>query len=181
VSTPPTSSLGDRVRAGVRWSAGAQYAGMLVRLAVAIALARLLGPAEFGVMAMAMAIVGVAALVQESGLGAALVRHRGPVEPAAAAMLVLTGAGGTLLALGLWLAAPRAGDLLAQPLLVPVLRAMAAACLLRAAAQTPRALLQRALRFRALALLELFGTVVYGAVGFAPACGASSPPSSRTS
>lgn len=161
----PNGSLGDRVRDGVRWSAGAQYAGMVVRLAVAVALARLLGPADFGVMALAMAIVGVAALVQESGLGAALVRHRGPLEPAAGAMLLLTGAGGVLLAIGVWLAAPLAAGLLEQPPLVPVLRAMAVACLLRAAAQTPRALLQRALRFRALALLELGATAVYGAVG----------------
>ena len=63
--------LAAGVRMGVRWVAGAHYTGMVARLGVSLALARLLAPADFGVMALAMAVVGVLALLQESGLGAA--------------------------------------------------------------------------------------------------------------
>jgi O-antigen/teichoic acid export membrane protein/lysophospholipase L1-like esterase len=157
--------LADTVRAGVRWAAGVHYAGMAIRLVVAVALARLLAPADFGVMALAMAVVGLIGLVQESGLGAALVQHRGRVEAAAGTALVLATGGGALGALALVVAAPGLATLLGQPHAEPVLRALAATCLVRGIGQAPRALLQRGMAFRALGLIELGGTLVYGAVG----------------
>src|SRR4029450_10982378 len=90
--------LADTVREGVRWAAGVHYAGMAIRLVVAVALARLLGPAGFGVMALAMAVVGLLGLLQESGLGAALVQHRGRIEAAAGTALLLAVGGGALAA-----------------------------------------------------------------------------------
>jgi len=152
---------------GARWAAGAYYANMGVRLGVSIALARLLGPAEFGLMALAMVVVGLVALVQDSGISAALVQHRGALEQAAATAVTTTAVAGALLGGLVWLLAPAAAALLGEPALTDVVRALAVVCAVRGLGQAPRALLQRALRFRALAAVELSSTAVYGAVGFA--------------
>ena len=157
--------LAAGVRTGVRWVAGAHYTGMVARLGVSLALARLLAPADFGVMALAMAVVGVLALLQESGLGAAVVQYRGRLDQAAGAAFTLATTGGALAALAIVMAAPVLATVLHQPRVEPVLRVLAATCVVRGAAQTSRALLQRAMAFRTLALIELSGTLVYGAVG----------------
>jgi O-antigen/teichoic acid export membrane protein/lysophospholipase L1-like esterase len=157
--------LAKAVRRGARWAAGALYTGMAIRLAVSVALARLLGPADLGVMALAMAMLGLLGLVQESGLGAALVQHRGRLDVSAATALALTACGGALMTLAVVVAAPGLAALLHQPHLERVLRVLAVTCLVRGIGQAPRALLQRGLAFRALALIELGGTIVYGAVG----------------
>ena len=153
------------VRTGVRWAAGAHYTGMAARLGVSLALARLLAPADFGVMALAMAVVGVLDLLQESGLGAAVIQYRGRLDRAAGAAFTLAATGGTLAALAVFMAAPVLATVVHQPRLEPVLRVLAVTCVVRGAAQTSRGLLQRAMAFRTLALIELGGTLVYGAVG----------------
>ena len=69
-------TLGAQARSGARWAAGAYYANTVVRLGISVALARLLAPADFGVMALAMAFVGFMALVVNVSVALALYRYR---------------------------------------------------------------------------------------------------------
>ena len=148
-------TLGAQARSGARWAAGAYYANTVVRLVISVALARLLAPSDFGVMALAMACVGFMALVQDSGLSSALVQHPEPVKPAATTVLVLTVTGGFLLAGVSWVLAPTVAGLMGSPQVGPLLRVLGLLFTIRGLANPPRALLQRTLGFRALAGVEL--------------------------
>lgn len=161
------TTLAAQARSGARWAAAAFYANTVVRLGISVGLARLLAPADFGVMALAMAFVGVMALVQDSGLSSALVQNPEPVAPAASTALVLTVTGGALLAGVSWVIAPWVAAFMDSPQVAPLLRALGFLFAVRGLANPPRALLQRSLGFRALAGVELGTTAIYGVAGIA--------------
>jgi lipopolysaccharide/colanic/teichoic acid biosynthesis glycosyltransferase/O-antigen/teichoic acid export membrane protein len=159
-----TASLGGQVVSGIKWSAVAYYSDSILRLGISILLARLLSPTEFGLIALATSVVGILALVQESGLSAALVQHRGALDPAATAALYLTFSAGVALSLATWITAPWIASYLDQPALASVLAPLSLLFLLHGLAHAPKAILQREMAFRALAAVRLAGTLAYGAI-----------------
>lgn len=164
-------TLGSSARSGARWAASAYYMNTAVRLGISVGLARLLAPADFGTMALAMAFVGFVALVQDSGLSSALVQHPEPVGPAASTVLVITTAGGIVLAAVSWVLAPWIAAFVESPQATPFLRALGLLFVVRGLTNPPRALLQRRMGFRALAGVELSSTAAYGAIGVGLAVG----------
>lgn len=73
---PPGDALGLTVTRGMLWMGGGQLARQFIQLGTSLVLVRLLGPAEFGLVAMAMFFVGVGQLVADFGVGAAIVQSR---------------------------------------------------------------------------------------------------------
>ena len=67
-------SLKKQAASGVFWVAIAQYGQQLVRVVVFIALARLLSPEDFGLVAMVMIFFEISQVLVNSGLGQALIR-----------------------------------------------------------------------------------------------------------
>jgi O-antigen/teichoic acid export membrane protein len=173
VSRGGEPTLGALARSGARWAASAYYVETIVRFGISIALARLLAPADFGVMALAMTFVGFVALMQDSGLSSALVQHPEPVAPAASTVLVLTTLGGVLLAGASWVLAPVLAAFAESPEATPLVRALGVLFLVRGVSNPARALLQRAMGFRALAAVEVASTAAYGATGLAIAAAGS--------
>jgi hypothetical protein len=121
VSAEAAPTLAASARAGARWTAGAFYANTAVRLAISVGLARLLAPADFGVMALTMAFIGFVGLFQDSGLSSALVQHPDPVAPAASTAMVLTATGGILLGAASWALAPWVAGFMENEAVGPVL------------------------------------------------------------
>jgi PST family polysaccharide transporter len=121
-------------------------------------LARLLSPQDFGAIALITVITGFASIFSEFGLGAALVQQRdlGPADVSAAFRLSI--ALGTVLSLLLWMAAPLVERFYDVPRLAGLTRVLAVAFLLSALATVPRGLLQREMRFRFLARVDLVAT-----------------------
>ena len=130
---------------------GAQALSLLTMLV----LARLLVPEDFGVIALALALLAVAQIAQESGLGAALIVFRGDLRRAAASVSIFS----PLVAVGLYVvffaAAPIAADFFNEPDLTSVLRVMSLVLVLRGLTTMPLALLERAMRFGPITAIEL--------------------------
>ncbi|HYS16727.1 MAG TPA: lipopolysaccharide biosynthesis protein [Candidatus Binatia bacterium] len=61
---------------GIAWTGAMKWFGQIVSWASTIVVARLLEPEDYGVVAMAMLFLGLVTLVNEFGLGAAIVVHR---------------------------------------------------------------------------------------------------------
>lgn len=155
-------SLTHRTISGLVWTAGGKIAYALLHLLVIGVLARLVAPADFGVVSAALVVIGLARIVSELGLGAAVVqraeleqRHR---ETAFTSSVLL----GIVLAAACWATAPLIARALRIEDLVPVTRALAWLFVLQGASAVPEALARRELRFRWLANLEV---IAYG-VGF---------------
>jgi O-antigen/teichoic acid export membrane protein len=139
------------------WAAVGVAGSKALSLVTSIALARFVAPADFGVVALASVAVELASLVQDFGLSPALVQHRGDARGAAIAVRGLHLRTTVALVLVLEAGAGPVARLLGMAGAEPVLRGLALVLPLRALGLVPRALLQRAMRFRALATAEVAG------------------------
>lgn len=157
-----TSSLrGQELDAKIVRSSGwiaLSYGGRnALTLASMLILVRLLEPRDFGLVALAWAVVFALEQVQASGIHAALIYGRTRVRASFASALVYAPfAAVTLYGVG-YLAAPLAARLLAEPALTDILRVLLALLFVRAAFLVPDAILERELDFRSKAKAELAG------------------------
>ncbi|HEY2431609.1 MAG TPA: lipopolysaccharide biosynthesis protein [Vicinamibacterales bacterium] len=71
----PTLSLTERTAGAVQWRFAGSALNVLSQLAIGVVLARLLTPADFGVIALAAIVLGVARPFGELGIGNALVQR----------------------------------------------------------------------------------------------------------
>jgi PST family polysaccharide transporter len=140
-------SLAERTMSAAQFRVAGSLAQGVLQLGVGILLARLLPPEDFGVVGMAMVVIGLALLMSDLGLGPAVVQRRDLSERhlrVAFSAAILTGA-----ALAAFLAALAPFSVLLlddAPELPGVIRALSLVFVFGAVGVTPRALLQRELR-----------------------------------
>jgi O-antigen/teichoic acid export membrane protein len=132
----------------------------VMQLATAIVLARLLNPADYGLMAIALAVASFAALFRDMGTGAGLVQREtidGPLIGGVLRLNLLVG----LLLCGLCVAvAHELGRILGQPRLASVLILLAPSFLIASIGVVPQSLLERDSQFRILARIELVAAMI---------------------
>ena len=170
MSLPEDSNPGiaQRSAAALGWSGAGAATRALLQFGVQVLLARWLGPEAFGQAAAALLVLGLATLVAEAGLSAALIQ-RAQIDDhdiaVALGQLLLTAAVVSLLVAVL--AGPIA-MLLGERRLWPLVLASAAIVPLAALAQLPAALLQRQLRVKELQLVQLAAYLLgYAVIGVA--------------
>lgn len=164
----PNGDLTGRTVSGLRWSYLGAGINAVFQLVFTAILARLLKPDAFGLVAMATVILSFGQYFSQLGVGRALVQRREisdtDVRTAFTSSTLLGGA----FTAAFWLAAPLATLLFDDSEVVPILRALSLSFFLTALSITALALLQRHLRYRAVALVESVAYVVgYGPVGIA--------------
>ncbi|UCE86685.1 MAG: lipopolysaccharide biosynthesis protein [Deltaproteobacteria bacterium] len=166
---PAHEDLGARcIRSGAV-TGGAQLVRLALVLTGTIALARQLAPADFGLVAMASALLGLLAVARELGLSLATVqRDRIRAEQVSALFWVNLAFGLALAAVTAALA-PLVAWFYGDARLNGVVFALAAAFAVGGAAVQHRALLQRGMRFGALAAVDLVALAVSTALAIAAA------------
>ena len=176
MTAAPPKGLASRSISALKWS----YAGMatkaVTQFAIGIVLAHLLGPAPFGVVAIAWTIIGFCNLVADFGFSAALVQREQLTERDLRFVSTCQVAlGASLTAAGIALAGPIAG-FFHRPDATGVLRAMACLFVLQSLGQAALATLRRGLDFKRLQLLDIGSyATAYLAIGIPAAylgCGA---------
>src|SRR5690554_6642569 len=68
------TSLKDKAKAGLIWSAIERFSTQFIQLAVMLVLARLLGPEAFGLIGMLAVFIALSQTVVDSGMREALIR-----------------------------------------------------------------------------------------------------------
>jgi O-antigen/teichoic acid export membrane protein len=136
---------------------------------VFLVLARVIGPAQYGVFALAWSLLGLITIIQYYGFADAIVQ-RAEVDESfldtvfwcdlALALVLIVVAQATALPVA---------RLFGAPLLEPVIRALSLICLLQALVTVPTALCRRALQLQVFAARTLLSYAVGGIVGIAMA------------
>ncbi len=148
---------------GVAWKIAAEAVTQVTRLAVLLILTHLLAPAEFGIASIVMAFVIFVPLFADLGLGAALIQAPTLTEVDRSTVFWTSlplGLG--FMGLGIALSWPLA-SIYDEPSLQPLFAAFSVCFLLASLTSVPSALLIRAMRFRALEIRVIVGTL-FGAV-----------------
>jgi O-antigen/teichoic acid export membrane protein len=165
----PAGGLGSAIRRGLFWTMGGQWAGYLVQLGTTIVLARLLTPADFGLVGMALTLTVIADQFRSLGLSQAVIQRRDLTWEQVNALFWVNTAAGVVLGLlvgatGGALAAFYGDDRVSRICLV-----LAFSYVLTGAAVQHNALLSRQLRFRSLALRNGVSRLVASVVAVAAA------------
>lgn len=138
-----------------RWTAASAVIMTGLQLVQTAVLARLLVPAEFGLMAVAASLLAVLALVADLGLSRALIHFDNVSEETLSSLYWINVGLSLLLMLLLALGAPLLGNLYGSRALVPVLQLGSAVFPLTALGQQFRVLAERSLQFSTLARIEV--------------------------
>ena len=169
----PQPALDKSFWRSLAWIGGARWAIQLFTWASTLVVARLLAPADYGIVGLASLYIGVVTMIADFGLGSAVVTLRSLTAHQIAQLNVLSGLTGILLLGVSSLLAWPIAKFFETPQLPPVIILMTLSIAISGWQSIPDALLQNQLRFRALAfrdaargLAAAVCTVVLALLGF---------------
>jgi O-antigen/teichoic acid export membrane protein len=161
-----SGGLTGRTIRAARWRLGASLVGAVFQFVTGVVLARLLTPADFGIMALAFAVLGLTTLFGDFGMGGAVVQWPRLTERHVRTAFTFSVVLGLTLTLLVAATAPLGAALMREPKLALVLRVLAVGFVVRSFAVVANALLRRQLDFRRLFFAEL-GSYVLAYAGIA--------------
>lgn len=166
-----TDDLGTRAARGVMVSVAGQGLRIGIQVLSVLLLARLLAPSDYGLLAMVLAVIGVAEVFRDLGLSTAAIRARELSEAQRTNLFWINAALGLLLSAVAFVAAPLVAGMFGRPELEDMTRALAWVFVLSGLATQYRADLTRRMRFGRLVVADVLSPLTGLAVAFALALG----------
>ena len=162
-------SLKNKTIKGVGWSAADTYLGHGVTFLVGIVLARILSPAEYGLIGIVLIFTTVLNGVVDSGFSVALIRKKDASDEDYNTMFVTNMVMSLLMYGVLWLGAPTIAHFFERPELVSLTRVTGLILILQALSITQVTILTKRIDFKTKTKASLIAAVVSGMVGIAMA------------
>lgn len=159
------ADLRGQAFSGLRWNAVSQAVQQGARFVIAIILARLLAPEQFGLIGMIYIFTGFAAVLGDLGLGAALVQRREIDDGHLTSVFWTSIVAGAALTGAFVAGAPLVAAFYNEPALRPLTTAIAFEFVLVSVGVVHRALMSRRMDFRSLSVVETGAAVLSGALG----------------
>jgi O-antigen/teichoic acid export membrane protein len=156
-----------KVSTATLWSAADILTRQGVQFAVAVILARLLSPEEFGTIALLGLFAGIASVLVEGGMSSALVQQREVSDEDLSTVFWLNLGAGVIAACVLWLAAPQIAAFFEKPILVPLTAVMAVNVLIGACGAVQQTLFVKRLDMRPVTIASaasIVGSSVFAVV-----------------
>ncbi len=152
-------ALAQTAAAGIRWTTFSMLLVTVIHVIRLVVLGRILGPETFGLLAMMLVVTGFAELFCHMGLSEAIIQRPDPNRNELSSLYWLNIALGGLLYVILLLLTPLIATLYSTPELVHLLPLAALAFIISPWGIQFRALLQKQLSFRPLAIIDIFAAV----------------------
>lgn len=174
-SAVAVGTMRSRILRGLGWKVASVAFMQSSRIVVAIVLARLLAPHDFGIAAMVLVFSSLVLIFSDLALGAALVQRRELTERDRSTVFWTSVAtGGAFCLAGVALSGPIAG-FYGEPSVQPLFAALSVSFLITALGTTQSALLSREMDFRSLELRVMAGILAGAALGIALAVAGYGP------
>lgn len=158
-------SASNTAASGVIWSSVSQSVRLASQLAGLVILARLLPASDFGLIAMATIVTGLASLFRDFGTASAVIQRPSLSDPLLDSVFWFNVGIGVALALGIAGSAPLVARLFSEPRLIGLLLLLSATFPLSSLGLVQQALLERASSFRPVAIIE--GVAALSGLGIA--------------
>jgi O-antigen/teichoic acid export membrane protein len=147
----------------------AQAANFLLKMGCLVAFARLLDPTDFGLVGMVTAITGLLSLFREFGLSLATVQRSEITVQQTSTLFWINIAVGIILCLISVAIAPFVASFYRDPRLALIMAVLGLSFIFNAAGVQHSALLQRQMRFSALAVIDVIALLLSSAISLAMA------------
>lgn len=164
------NKLRVRTMRSVAWYSVTRAGAQLVSWVVTILIAAWLTPTDYGLFAMALAVVALLEMFQELGMETAIVQRRDLTRPQIDGVFWVVSLASFGLVAVAWLGAGLVARFYAEPRLVWMVRILSLTFLMNSLGVVPESLLTREIDFRRRSLGEAAGVVGSGAVSVALAC-----------
>lgn len=115
-------SLKKTALTGVFWSTIQQFSTQGIAFIVSVILARLLSPAEFGLIGMISVLMGIGSILMEGGLGQSLIRTTDPTDEDYTTVFYFNLIGSIIVYMIVYLLSPFIADFYREPLLERIVR-----------------------------------------------------------
>jgi O-antigen/teichoic acid export membrane protein len=146
--------IGKEVITSLRWIAIARFSGQIITWAITIIVIRLLAPSDYGLLAMAVVIMGLISLINEMGLGAAVVQKADMDEATLEKIFGLLLIVNCIIYALLFFLSPLISAFFEEPELTSVLRVVGIELLIMSFAVIPEGILNRKMDFRSVASID---------------------------
>jgi len=168
MASSPERSLGTRTMHGMLWAYGSYFGGRAVVLVSNAILARLLTPADFGVVALALVFMSFMETVQDLGLTQALIVSSPAEEPARAqTTFIWTIAIAAALAIAVSALAPLVAQFFGHASLRAIIPVLALSFFVESLGATHESLARKRLDYRVRTVAEGADVLTRGATGVA--------------
>ncbi len=158
------ASLKKEIIKGSIWMAIARYSGIVVQLLITAILARLIAPAAFGTVAIAIVVLNFLDILADIGIGPAVVQFKQLTKHHLDGLFTLTFYIGIGLSAGLFMLSGLIADYYQDILLEKVCMMMSLVIFFNSLNVVPNALMSRDKRFKTIALRTLFFKVSTGCI-----------------
>lgn len=150
---------------GMFWTVGERLSVQAVQLLVQIVLARLLEPAQFGLIGMLIIFTAVAQSIMDSGFGSALIQKKDADQTDASSIFFFNLILGVILALVLSLTAPLIAKFYLQPALTSITRVLSLTLIINAFSLVQKSLLAKKMDFKTQMKISLLAVIISGVIG----------------
>lgn len=147
------------------WSGVEQMGPLIVNFVISVILARLLEPADFGLVGMMALFMGLASVFANSGLSAALIQRKTITADDETSVFVLNIVAGAALALLLCLISPLVAHFYHKPILFSLLCVNSLTVVISSFAIVQSALLARNMKFKQTAIIGTASSMISGLTG----------------
>ncbi len=158
-------SLKGKTVRGTVWSVVERFSVQGVMFVVMIFMARVLTPADYGLVGMVAIFIAVSQSLVDSGFSQALIRKKNRTETDNSTVFYFNVAVGLALYLILFFCAPLIAKFYKEPLLIPITRLVSLSIVINSLVVVQRALLITKIDFKTQAKASFIAVVVSGAVG----------------
>lgn len=158
-------SLGNKAKSGVIWSAVDRYASQGVQFLIALVMARLLMPSDYGTIALLNVFLAICQTFIDSGFGLALMRKQDCTEKDFNTVFIFSVVVALFCYGILWIIAPCIAQFYEQPILVSITRVVSLNVVINALANVPNARLSISLDFKKKAFVTLASVIGSGTIG----------------
>jgi len=154
-------SLTLKTAKSIKWLTSAGMAERVIQTGTTVVLARILGPSDFGLFAMAFVAMRGLNFLRSFGFDTALIRYKGDMDKAAATAFCITPIMGIVIFLGLYLCAPFLASFFNNDKLTAIIRVLGVMFVLTSISRVSGAIMERKMLFRQLSIIDVLTSVIF--------------------
>ena len=158
-------NIKNKVLSGLFWKFAERITAQLVTFIVSIVLARLLTPADYGIIAIVNIFIVIANVFVDSGFGNSLIQKKEADKLDFSSVFYFNITASLILYVIIWIAAPFVAGFYNMSILAPVLRVLGIRLIVAGVNSVQHAYVSKYMMFRRFFWSTLFGTLVSAIVG----------------
>jgi len=145
---------------GLKWSALSQISRQIFQYLTTIILVGLISPSDFGLMAMAVVVIGFLDIFKDLGTSSAIIKEENPSNNLKCSLFWVNVVFGLLVFVIIYFASPYLAEFLNSKRVESVLQLLSFSFIIAGFSVQQKALLEKELSFQKLSLIELFSSAI---------------------